>query len=416
MMTWLNLAVRNLFRNGRRSGFTVLAIGLGFLAVNVLGGFTNYMFTSLQHGYIYGEANGHLTVFRRGFLDRGKLDPTRFLLDAAAVQGIRTVLRQHPEVLLATPQLQISGLLSNGQVSTIFLASGRVPSDVAAIAALGSAGADRVRRFDGAPLSDARSFGIGVSHGLARQLDLALGATAVAMAPTVSGQINALDAQLVQLIDAPVEALDDKLATVPLAFAQALYDTASVDRVTVVLAPGSDPATVRAALAREMAHAGLAVEVRTWEELSPFYTKVKKMFDVIFLISFLIVFTIVVMSVVNTFTMAVLERTREIGTLRAIGMRRRGIVGLFALESAVLAGFGTLLGAALTLGVVELTAWLQPTWIPPQMARRVPLQIHFVPLYWLASCALLAVLSVGSAVLPARRAARMPITGAMGFA
>lgn len=416
MLTWLKLAVRNLFRNGRRSFFTVLAIGLGFLAVNVLGGFTMYMFTSLQHGYIYGEANGHLTIFRQGFLDKGKLDPTRFLLGERELQGIRGVLRRHPQVLVATPQLQISGLLSNGQVSTIFLAGGRVPSDVAAIAALGSQGTDKVRRFDGKALSDARTFGIGVSHGLARQLNLQLGSTAVAMAPTVSGQINALDAELVQLIDAPVEALDDKLATVPLAFAQALYDTTSVDRMTVVVAPDTDLAALRTTLVGELRQAGLAVDVRTWEELSPFYTKVKKMFDVIFLVSFLIVFTIVVMSVVNTFTMAVMERTREIGTLRAIGVKRRGIVALFTLESVVLAGCGTLLGAGLTLAVVELMRWLQPTWIPPQMARRVPLQIHLVPLYWLASCVLLTVLSVFSAVLPARRAARMPITSALGFA
>lgn len=176
MLTWLKLAVRNLFRNGRRSFFTVLAIGLGFLAVNVLGGFTAYMFTSLQHGYIYGEANGHLTIFRQGFLDKGKLDPTRFLLGEQELLGIRSVLQRHREVLVATPQLQISGLLSNGQVSTIFLAGGRVPSDVAAIAALGSQGTDKVRRFDGSPLSDERTFGIGVSHGLARQLNLQLAA------------------------------------------------------------------------------------------------------------------------------------------------------------------------------------------------------------------------------------------------
>ena len=122
------------------------------------------------------------------------------------------------------------------------------------------------------------------------------------------------------------------------------------------------------------------------------------------------------MSVVNTFTMAVLERTREIGTLRALGMKRRGIVGLFSLESVVLGGLGALAGIGLTLLVVGLVGWLQPTWIPPQMARRVPLQIHLVPAYWLFSTLLLVVLSMLSAILPARKAARMPITHALGYA
>jgi putative ABC transport system permease protein len=235
-------------------------------------------------------------------------------------------------VLVSTPQLQISGLLSNGQVSTIFVASGRVPSDIAKIAGLANDG-QGVRMYDGRALADENRQGIGVSHGLAKVLGLKLSATAVAMAPTVGGQINALDASLVQLVDAPIEALEDKLAVVPLAFAQELYDTAGVDRVTLLLTRSALPETLRQRLAAEFREAGLELDMRTWTELSPFYTKAKKMFDVIFVVSFLIVFTIVVMSVVNTFTMAVLERTREIGTLRALGMKRRGIVGLFGQAS-----------------------------------------------------------------------------------
>ena len=414
MLTWLKLAGRNLLRNGRRSLFTILAIGLGFLAVNVLGGFTAYIFSSLQDSYIYAEANGHLTIFNAGFLDKGKLDPTRYLLSEAQLARIRQVLAGYPEVVLATPQLQISGLLSNGQSSSIFVASGRVAADVETIAQ--HAGAARLRLYDGQPLSDAASYRIGVSHGLAQQLNLHLGSTAVAMAPTVQGQINALDAQLWQFIDAPIEALEDKLASVPLAFAQSLYDTSSVDRVTVLLKHSEQTPALRTRLVADLAAAGLQLDIRTWNEMSPFYTKVKKMFDVIFLISFLIVFTIVAMSVVNTFTMAVLERTREIGTLRALGVKRRGIVALFSLESVLLCGCGALLGAALTLLVVQLIDVLQPTWIPPQIARSVPLQIRLVPHYWAFSALLLMLLSMLAAILPARKAARMAITHALGYA
>lgn len=416
MLTWIKLAFRNLFRNARRSLFTVLAIALGFVAVNVLGGFTAYIFSNLEESYIYAEANGHLTVFKQGFLDKGKLDPNRYLLSASELEQIRTVAARHPEVVISSAQLNVSGLLSNGQVSTIFLAAGRVPSDIEAIGKLSSRNSKRILLYDGRPLSDADEHGIGVSHGLAKALNLALDGTAVAMSPTVSGQINALDVQLVQLIDAPIEALDDKLAVVPLKFAQSLYDTASVDRVTLLLRRGTDIEAVRGTLARELHAAGLDVDIRTWTELSPFYTKAKKMFDVIFVVSFLIVFTIVVMSVVNTFTMAVLERTREIGTLRALGVRRRGIVTMFALESVVLGGFGSLFGIGLTVLVVALVGWLEPSWIPPQMARRVPLQIYLVPVYWMSSTLALLVLAILSAILPARKAARMPITHALGYA
>ena len=416
MLTWIKLAIRNLFRNARRSFFTVLAIALGFVAVNVLGGFMAYIFNNLQESYIYAEANGHLTIFQTGFLDKGKLDPTRYLLTEAQLNTIARVTARHPDVLVTTAQLGISGLLSNGQVSTIFVGSGRVPSDIEKIRGYANTTSKRIRQYDGHPLSDRDANGIGVSHGLAKALNLSLGATAVAMSPTVSGQINALDAQLLQLIDSPVEVLDDKLTIVPLKFAQSLYDTSSADRVTLLLKRGSDVEAIRMVLARELRQSGLDVDIRTWTEMSPFYTKTKKMFDVIFVVSFVIVFMIVVMSVVNTFTMAVLERTREIGTLRALGVKRHRIMALFSMESVVLGGFGSLMGIVLTLLVITSVSWLAPTWVPPQMARRVPLQIYLVPAYWMFSTLMLMLLSTFAAIMPARKAAHMPIPNALGYA
>lgn len=415
MTTWLTLALRNLFRNRRRSLFTVLAIGLGFAAVNTLGGFTAYIFASLKDSFIYLEGNGHLTLFKAGFLEEGKLDPTRYLLDETELETIRKVLARHAEeVLVVTPQLHISGLLSNGKVSTIFVARGRVPSALHAINGYARGMVGKIQLFDGKRLEDENIYGVGLSRGLAEQLKLGLGSDAVAMAPTVSGQINALDAQVFQLFDSPVEALEDKLMSVPLKFAQSLYDTSSADRLTVLLKDGGQSEALRERLAGELAAEGLRLEIKTWNELSTFYTKVKQMFDVIFLFTFLIVFTIVVMSVVNTVGMAIMERTREIGTLRALGVKRRGIVGLFAIESMLLGALGSLLGSLLTLLIWSGVELLRPTWIPPQISNRVPLEVYLVPEYLLYSVLLLVVLSLAAASLPARAAARMQIVSALG--
>ncbi|MDV3242983.1 MAG: ABC transporter permease [Methylocaldum sp.] len=414
MMTWIKLALRNLFRNRRRSLFTILAIGLGFAAVNTLGGFTAYIFTSLKDSYIYAQGNGHLSVFKTGFLQEGKLDPTRYLIDEEEMGVIQQVLARHPEIVVVAPQLHISGLLSNGKVSTIFIAAGRVPSAVRRINEHARGMIGKIQLFDGKSLEDDVIHGIGLSRGLAEQLNLDLGSDAVAMAPTVSGQINALDAQVFQLFDGPVEALEDKLMSVSLKFAQSLYDTGSVDRLTLLLTNDDTTETVRAQLAGELAAEGLKLEVKTWNELSTFYTKVKQMFDVIFLFTFLIVFTIVVMSVINTVSMAIMERTREIGTLRALGFKRRGIIGLFAAESMLLGILGSLLGMVLTLITWSGVAFFKPTWIPPQITRRVPLEVYLVPDYMLYSILLLIVLSLAAASLPARTAARMQIVGALG--
>ena len=101
---------------------------------------------------------------------------------------------------------------------------------------------------------------------------------------------------------------------------------------------------VRTRLLDRLKTEGLSCEIKTWNELSQFYNKVRGMFDMIFMFLFFIVFIIVVMSVINTMGMAVLERTREIGTLRALGLKRKGVGTLFAIEGALIGFFGSILG------------------------------------------------------------------------
>jgi putative ABC transport system permease protein len=413
VFTWIKIAFRNLGKNWRRSFFTILAIGLGYAAVNVFGGFTAYIFTILRDGYIYALGNGHLTIFKKGFLTHGKLSPVRYLLSAAEAQSIEEVLQGFSGVVLVTPQLHISGLLSNGEVSTVFIATGRVPSDLRAINSHAQGMIGRLNMFTGKPLEDDILYGIGLSSGLAEQLQLRIDSDAVAMAPTVSGQVNALDVQVFQIFDSAIEFLNDKLMFVPLTFAQSLYDTTSIDRLTVLLKDTNQTESMKVALTDALAQHGLDVEIKTWKELAVLYNKVKEMFDIIFLFIFVIVFIIAMMSVINTISMAVMERIREIGTLRALGVKRNSIVHLFSIESIMLGLFGCLLGIGLTLISWFIVKMLEPSWMPPIITQRLPLEIHLVPEYMSLSIPLLVILSIGAASFPARRAAHQSIVDAL---
>jgi putative ABC transport system permease protein len=412
--TWTRIAIRNLARNRRRSAFTILAIAIGFGAVNVFGGFTEYIFRNLKDSFIYAQGNGHLTVFRKGFLTEGELDPLKFMLTDSEVERIRGFCQAEANVLLVTPQLHITGLLSNGRVSTIFIGIGRVPSDLISMQQQMAGMLGKLRLYRGQGLEDGIEHGVGLSFGLARKLKLDLDSDAIAMSPTVDGQINALDVRVFQLFKSPLEELDDKLMAVPLKFAQSLYNTTSVDRLTVLLREDALTYPMRAALQESLTGAGMEVDVMTWKELSPFYKKVKRMFDVIFLFLFVIVFVIVVMSVVNTVSMSIMERTREIGSLRALGLKRKGVMQLFAIESALLGAMGSFLGLLLSVAVWLAIRVFQPTWVPPNIPRRIPIELYLVPSYMLMSFACLMVLSVVSALLPARKAARKGIVDALG--
>lgn len=414
MRTWLKIAVRNLIKNGRRSCFTVLAIGTGFAAVNVFGGFTEYVFKNLKDSFIYAQANGHLTVFKKGFLTEGKIDPLKFVLTPEEVEKIRDVCRKDGSVLCVTPQLQIMGLLSNSKISTIFIGIGRVPSDLEFVQKQATGLMGKLIHHDGKPLRDDTPSGVGLSAGLAAKLKLTLDSDAIAMATTVEGQVNALDVQVFNLFHSPVEDLEDKLMLAPLQFAQTLYDTSSVDRITILLKPDADGREEKDRFARLFQEQGLDVEISSWEELSTFYAKVKDMFNVIFMFVFVIVFIIVVMSVVNTISMSIVERTREIGTLRALGLKRRGVMKLFAIESAMLGVIGSSFGVLLTLAGWLLVKIIEPTWVPPNIVRRIPLEVLLVPHYMIFSSIFLITLSTLSSLPPTRKAAHRSIVDALG--
>ena len=150
MKKWLKLAARNILRNKRRSLVTLLAIGVGFTAITVFRGYVSYAFWGLQRMAIQGEGLGHLTIFKAGWLEKGKLDPDRYMFPKAEIEKILKLAVQENGVILATPQITLSGIVSNGAVSTIFIAQGVVPQDDRTI----KGGWNAFRPFQGEELNE----------------------------------------------------------------------------------------------------------------------------------------------------------------------------------------------------------------------------------------------------------------------
>jgi putative ABC transport system permease protein len=223
-----------------------------------------------------------------------------------------------------------------------------------------------------------------------------------------------MDMQVSGVYDSGSDATNDKFMRVNYTYAQALYDTDKAEQIVVLLDDWQKTEQMRGLLSAKLAKAGLAVEIKTWRELSVFYMKVRGMFDMIFLFLFSIVLIIVVMSTVNTMGMAVLERTREIGTLRALGLKRKGVSLLFAMEGGLLGLLGSLLGMVLHFGVWSLIHVLAPTYTPPGISTPVPLVVNLVPQSLLVLMCCLILLSLIAAILPARRAARQNVVDALG--
>jgi putative ABC transport system permease protein len=139
------------------------------------------------------------------------------------------------------------------------------------------------------------------------------------------------------------------------------------------------------------------------------------MFAAIFGFISVLIGAIVLFTVTNTMSMAVVERTVEIGTLRAIGLRRAGIRRIFVTEGVILGCVGAVVGILVSLGLAWVVNRLGLDWTPPSRVEPVPLSVRLTGEYaMMASHAVgLVIVAALSALLPAARAARMNIVDAL---
>jgi putative ABC transport system permease protein len=397
-----SLGLRNLRRNFRRSLTTLLSIAFGFAAVALFSGYTKEVYLGLTQQAVHGELIGHLTLSKRGMKQEGRLKPEKYLLKADEIARLAELVKQAYPTARVAPRLALSGLASNGKVSTIFLADGVAADDMLALRG--------PRRNAFGALSAEAPAGITVARGLAALLGLKEGDDASLLVSTLHGQANAADASIIDTYSTGNAGLEDKALFIPLALAQSLYDADErADRLTVLLPDIALTETARQQLDAAFAAAGLDVEIQTWQELSAFYRQVKGMFDMIFGFILSIVLAIVVMSVSNAMSMSVIERTREIGTLRAIGLRRLGVVRLFVSEAVLLVGLGCLSGLLLAVVVRAGVNAAEFSYVPPNGTARMLLVVGLDAGKMLFAAVLLGGLGLAAAIFPARRAARQPV-------
>ena len=417
-MNILKLALRGLTRNRRRSIVTLLSIALGFAAITLFAGYTHNVYSGLIRQSIHGELLGHLSLSKRGMKTEGKLDPEHYLLSQIEVKNITELLSDEPHVKLIAPRLGFSGLMSNGRASTIFIAEGIEPTAIVhlqqglLIGRETSSGMyDNLKK----QLDPRHPEVVELSSGLVELLHLKIGMQAAVLVNTLSGQANALDITVGHTFNTGNAGSNDKFAFVPLALARSLLDAEGrADRLTILLDDVSQTEAMRTYLGEKLRAAGFDVEIQTWQELSDFYNQVHDMFDMIFGFIFCIVLTVIVMSVANSMGMTVVERTREIGTLRAIGLKRSGVIRLFTMESMLLTLTGCLAGLLIALAVRWGINLANVAYTPPNSASPVPLLVDLDVGRAAFTFILMVVVSTTAAFLPARRAAKIDIIDALG--
>ena len=172
---------------------------------------------------------------------------------------------------------------------------------------------------------------------------------------------------------------------------------------------------IRAMLAAKFPGAPLAV--RTINEVAPIIDQTISMFNTIFGFIATLIIAVVMFTVSNTVSASILERTTEIGTIRALGLRRSTVMKLFLLEATMLALIGTLLGIAGSVSMELVINALQLTWFPPGGSENLSLTVSVFREFGMVVIALMmaVVFSTLAAVPAANKAARLKIVDALRF-
>ena len=462
MMTW-SLALRNLLRNRRRSLSTLLALAIGSASILVFGGYSANIKYIMKTGYV--RNGGHLQIQHQDFYLYGSGNPSAYgIADYAKLMAaIRAEPGLQAMVAVVTPTLQFGGVAGNfaAGVSRTVIGTGFVAVDVNRMrqwnefklplrplrfvlegarpdAAVVGTGVARVLRLCDAlgiadcpgPMVEPKPSGTALPADIAALALAETPATPAAgsandarielLAGHANGTPNVASLQVLQAERQGFKEYDEVAVILQLAQAQKLVYGRSPPRATSIMVQLEKSDQITAAATRLKALMVTVAPQQTlavldFETLNPFYVQTVKLFDTIFGFIFVLIGAIVLFTVSNTMNTAVVERTVEIGTLRAVGLRQAGIRRLFVTEGFLLGLVGAVSGAVLAIALAGVVNQLGLTWLPPGSSEPLPLLLRV----WgenqmMASTTLgLVVIAVASAWWPAYRAARLNVVDAL---
>jgi putative ABC transport system permease protein len=462
MMTFA-LAVRNLKRNRRRSITTLAAIVVGAVAILLFGGYTRNIRYGLQMGFV--RSSGHLQIQHQDYFLYGSGNPAAYGI--ADYQHVMDVVRHDPVLApmltVVTPTLSLGGIAGNFEagLSRTVIATGLdiegqnelrkwndfgYPGTPEPLALTGTApnaavvgeGVARVLQLCGTPGLPRCTLSPAPSPLSARPLPADLAALSAAeagsapphqdarielLAATAHGAPNVASLSVIKAESQSVKDLDDIFVALHLAQAQRLIYGRDPPQVTAIIVQLHHTGQIPAARARleQLLATTLKsepLELHDYETLNPYYGQTVGFFAAIFGFISILIGVIVLFTVGNTMSMAVIERTPEIGTLRAMGLRRSGIRSMFMAEGMLLGLAGSVLGIIVSVILAFLINHGGITWTPPGRVDAVPLTVRvwgeLTPM--IAVVIALTLVTILSSWLPSRRGARINIVSALRHA
>lgn len=334
MSAFLKVAWRNLWRNWRRTVIAVIGVSLGLVFLlffdGLLGGSTQAMY-----GNLVKLQGGNIQIHAPGYGEKASRMPLLPLADAEAV--VQTVLDQ-PGVIAASRRINTGGMVgSRGGTFpvSIFGIEPELEAPVGLLANNIGAG-----RYLTAGDEDALLIG----QALAERLEVGVGDRVTLVGRSTYEQMRQRTMTVVGIYDLGFPDTERSMVFVSLAEAQTLFGLGgqATEVVASLATVGKEQPVVDALRAALPGY-----EVDSWITANTALEQTVAMKDQFGGLYGLVILLVAGVGILNLMLMAVFERTREIGVLAALGLKRWGIMFLFLLEGILIGVLGALVGGTL---------------------------------------------------------------------
>jgi putative ABC transport system permease protein len=396
------IAYRNLLRNRRRTAVALLTVAGGCITYLLAGGFIDWIFWQMREATIHSQL-GHLQVVRPGYFDKGVADPYAYLLTQDT--NVQKALSESIKPVVITPRLSFSGLISFNDTTISFIGEGVDPVGELPVST-------RINVFEGRDLSSEEDHSVILGEGLAANLGVSIGQMVILLTTTASGSPNAVELRVKGIFMTTSKEFDDQALRMPISLVRKLMRVTGATSWIVLL--DNTEKTAKALLSARTTLPALEFEVVPWSDLADFYNKTVVLFSKQVSVVKTIIALIIILSISNTQTMSVLERTTEIGTSLALGLRRSQVLRLFLLEGILIGIIGGLLGISLGyilgISISEIGIPMPPA---PGMAHGYTGEILITPLLALDAIIMAILTTLIASIMPAWRASRLIIVDAL---
>jgi len=330
----IKMAWRNVWRNWRRTVIAGIAIALGLTLILFFDGMLNGMDEAL-YGNTVRLQGGNVQIHAPGFREKANRLPLLPLTDPGLM--VDAALAQ-TNVIAASQRIRTGGMVSNHEGTLSVAITGIEPEREAQVSMI----AENI--VQGRWLEDNDEDVLLIGQEMAESLEVTIGDRVTLVGRATHQQMRSRTMTIIGIYDIGMPDIEKSLVYLSLFEAQTLFDLRDqATEIAVYLAQvGQEPPVVETLSALFPGY-----EVFAWDTLDPTLTDLMEMEDQIMSVFGVVILLIAGVGILNLMLMAVFERTREIGLLAAMGLKRGETVLLFLLEGIMIGLVGALAGCLL---------------------------------------------------------------------